>query len=234
MQDLLVRLRPGRRRPGVADSARHAVRGAAAALDLPELLGHEGPVPRACPMTADPPASSDCADPSPALETAFRAVAARMQGLAFVNPALAVEAIGFAPWSGHWLGVLLTPWFMNLVLAPRESGALASTSPPARSAATRFPPATSSSSARATTRSANSRCARCSRRCSSSPTRKRRGWSAQLARDALFDAANAETPAMPRGDRRASRDARGAHAQLQPMSRRDADFCAAASSGTER
>jgi [NiFe] hydrogenase assembly HybE family chaperone len=43
-----------------------------------------------------------------------------MAGLAFVNPALAVEAIGFAPWSGHWLGVLLTPWCMNLVLTPHD------------------------------------------------------------------------------------------------------------------
>ena len=43
-----------------------------------------------------------------------------MGGLAFVNPSLAVEAIGFAPWDGRWLGVLLTPWFMNLTLAPRD------------------------------------------------------------------------------------------------------------------
>jgi [NiFe] hydrogenase assembly HybE family chaperone len=59
-------------------------------------------------------------DPSPRLEAAFRAVAARMAGLGFVNPALDVEAVGFAPWHGHWLGVLVTPWFMNLTLAPRE------------------------------------------------------------------------------------------------------------------
>ena len=59
-------------------------------------------------------------DPSPALAAAARTAAARMAGLAFVNPALAVEAVGFAPWNGHWLGVLLTPWSMNLVLAPRD------------------------------------------------------------------------------------------------------------------
>lgn len=57
-------------------------------------------------------------DPSPRLEAAFRAAAARMEGLSFVNPALAVEAVGFAPWEGRWLGVLVTPWFMNLTLAP--------------------------------------------------------------------------------------------------------------------
>ncbi len=59
-------------------------------------------------------------DPSPALAAAARTAAARMAGLSFVNPALAVEAVGFAPWNGHWLGVLLTPWSMNLVLAPRD------------------------------------------------------------------------------------------------------------------
>jgi [NiFe] hydrogenase assembly HybE family chaperone len=59
-------------------------------------------------------------DPSPRLEAAFRVVAQRMEGLGFVNPALAVEAVGFAPWNGHWLGVLVTPWFMSLTLAPRD------------------------------------------------------------------------------------------------------------------
>jgi [NiFe] hydrogenase assembly HybE family chaperone len=62
-------------------------------------------------------------DPSARLEAAFRSVAERMRGLAFVNPALAVEAVGFAPWKGYWLGVMLTPWSMNLVLAPREPAA---------------------------------------------------------------------------------------------------------------
>lgn len=69
--------------------------------------------------------SSPCVpDPSPRLEAAFRAVHAdKMQGLAFVNPAVGVEAIGFAPWKHYWLGVMLTPWSMNLLLAPREAGA---------------------------------------------------------------------------------------------------------------
>jgi [NiFe] hydrogenase assembly HybE family chaperone len=43
-----------------------------------------------------------------------------MAGLPVVNPVLRVEAVGFAPWEGHWLGVLLTPWFMNLVVTPRD------------------------------------------------------------------------------------------------------------------
>ncbi len=36
-----------------------------------------------------------------------------------VNPALSVEAVGFRPWHDHWLGILITPWFMNLMLLPR-------------------------------------------------------------------------------------------------------------------
>ena len=62
-------------------------------------------------------------DPSARLEAAFRAVEARMRGLTFVNPALRVEAVGFHPWQGCWLGVLITPWFMNLVLAPGDPDA---------------------------------------------------------------------------------------------------------------
>jgi [NiFe] hydrogenase assembly HybE family chaperone len=40
----------------------------------------------------------------------------RMQGLPFVNTALHVEAVGFCSFDEHQVGVLITPWFMNLVL----------------------------------------------------------------------------------------------------------------------
>jgi len=59
-------------------------------------------------------------DPSPRFARAFAAVAPRMQGLGFVNPALEVEAVGFAPWDGRWLGMMVTPWYMNLTLAPLD------------------------------------------------------------------------------------------------------------------
>jgi [NiFe] hydrogenase assembly HybE family chaperone len=62
-------------------------------------------------------------DPSARLTAAFRAAAARMQGLPVVNPALEVEAVSFAPWGDHWLGVMVTPWFMNLTLLPRHRAA---------------------------------------------------------------------------------------------------------------
>jgi [NiFe] hydrogenase assembly HybE family chaperone len=61
------------------------------------------------------------AHPAERLEAAFRSIhERRMQGLPLLNPALAVEAVGFGHWESHWLGVLITPWFMNLMLMPRE------------------------------------------------------------------------------------------------------------------
>jgi [NiFe] hydrogenase assembly HybE family chaperone len=58
-------------------------------------------------------------DPSPLVEQAFRRIEAeRMAGLPFCNSALRVEAIGFALHDEQWLGVLVTPWAMNLILLP--------------------------------------------------------------------------------------------------------------------
>ena len=42
----------------------------------------------------------------------------RMQGLPFVNTKLSVEAIGFREFQDFELGVLITPWFVNLVILP--------------------------------------------------------------------------------------------------------------------
>lgn len=44
----------------------------------------------------------------------------RMQGVPVLNEMLQVEAVGFTSWRGHCLGVLITPWFMNLMLLPNE------------------------------------------------------------------------------------------------------------------
>jgi [NiFe] hydrogenase assembly HybE family chaperone len=68
--------------------------------------------------------AADRPSPAPALEATFRRIhAQQMQGLPMLNPALRVEAVGFRPWNEHWLGVLITPWFMNLVLLPRIGAA---------------------------------------------------------------------------------------------------------------
>ena len=65
-------------------------------------------------------APRDMPSPARALEAAFRRILrTQMQDMPMVNPALAVEAVGFRPWSEHWLGILVTPWFMNLWLMPR-------------------------------------------------------------------------------------------------------------------
>lgn len=42
----------------------------------------------------------------------------RMRDLPMLNEAMPVKAVGFREWGEHWLGVLITPWFMNLVLSP--------------------------------------------------------------------------------------------------------------------
>lgn len=69
------------------------------------------------------PHSAAHEEPSSRLNAAYAAIASRMQGLPFVNPALRVEAVGFAPWGAHWLGVMVTPWFINLMLLPHDAAA---------------------------------------------------------------------------------------------------------------
>ena len=56
--------------------------------------------------------------PETLVHTYLQIAAQRMQGLPFLNPALQVEAVGFHAWGEHQVGVLITPWFMNLVLIP--------------------------------------------------------------------------------------------------------------------
>jgi [NiFe] hydrogenase assembly HybE family chaperone len=68
--------------------------------------------------------SEQARSPAEQLVAAFREIhATRMHGLPFVNGALVVEAVGFRLWNDRWLGILITPWFMNLVLLPGEGEA---------------------------------------------------------------------------------------------------------------
>lgn len=61
----------------------------------------------------------DAAAIAAALERVFDAVwRERMRGLPIVNPALSVEVVGPRFWEGRWLGALVTPWSINLALAP--------------------------------------------------------------------------------------------------------------------
>lgn len=52
----------------------------------------------------------------------FRKVAReRMQGLPIVNPRLTVEAVDDRPLGDHAFCVLITPWFMNMIVLPGTS-----------------------------------------------------------------------------------------------------------------
>ena len=56
------------------------------------------------------------------LETVFRCIEReRMRDIPICNPALQVEAVGFSEWEDYYLGVMVTPWFMNLMLLPVSS-----------------------------------------------------------------------------------------------------------------
>jgi [NiFe] hydrogenase assembly HybE family chaperone len=67
------------------------------------------------------PAGASAEAAAQRVEHAFAQVqATRMQDLPFLNPALRVEAVGFRVWDGRYLGILITPWFMNLVLLPQD------------------------------------------------------------------------------------------------------------------
>ena len=47
----------------------------------------------------------------------------RMVGLPILNPHLAVRLVGPRAWQGGWLGVLVTPWTMNLIALPGAGSA---------------------------------------------------------------------------------------------------------------
>jgi len=57
--------------------------------------------------------------PADAVEEAFfRIQREQMADVPILNPALAVEAVDFQRWQGHWLGIVVTPWCMSLLLVP--------------------------------------------------------------------------------------------------------------------
>lgn len=89
----------------------------------PLPLAGEGPGERAS-------VRSHAEDPSPLLEAAFRRIeAGTMADVPILNPALTVEAVGFTRRQDHWLGIVITPWFMNLVLVPGAAESWQSVAP---------------------------------------------------------------------------------------------------------
>jgi [NiFe] hydrogenase assembly HybE family chaperone len=68
-------------------------------------------------MTHDAPTLDD---PAVALATLWHAVAPRMSGLPIFNPALELQTTAFrrhGPWT---VGIVVTPWFMNVVAIPDQ------------------------------------------------------------------------------------------------------------------
>ncbi|MCF6190806.1 MAG: [NiFe]-hydrogenase assembly chaperone HybE [Cocleimonas sp.] len=56
------------------------------------------------------------------LETTFRQIhTERMQDVPVVNEKLSVKATEFYPWKEYQLGILITPWFMNIMLLPNDA-----------------------------------------------------------------------------------------------------------------
>ncbi|MFZ2168747.1 MAG: [NiFe]-hydrogenase assembly chaperone HybE [Methylococcaceae bacterium] len=62
----------------------------------------------------------------------------RMHDVPVVNRALSVQALGFINYQQDWLGVLVTPWFMNLLLLP-ETGSTWQTQQPGSKFSQTFP-----------------------------------------------------------------------------------------------
>ena len=44
----------------------------------------------------------------------------QMQGIPLLNPALQVQAIGFQRYQDRCVGIVITPWMMNLILLPAD------------------------------------------------------------------------------------------------------------------
>lgn len=75
----------------------------------------------AAPLPAVPAPPAQQVETIARLEAAFREIhTAQMRGMPIVNDALAVKAVGFRRHDERWLGALVTPWFLNLVLLPGE------------------------------------------------------------------------------------------------------------------
>ena len=62
------------------------------------------------------------ASPADAVEDAFfRIQREQMAEVPILNPELSVEAVDFQRWQGHWLGIVVTPCCMSMLLLPGSS-----------------------------------------------------------------------------------------------------------------
>ena len=71
------------------------------------------PRARFLPMPPTDPVAAAVGD---RLEEAWRTVATRMADLPVVHPGLSVQSVGFRGFGDGFIGVVITPWVMNVVL----------------------------------------------------------------------------------------------------------------------
>ncbi|MES9968805.1 MAG: [NiFe]-hydrogenase assembly chaperone HybE [Candidatus Thiodiazotropha sp.] len=56
------------------------------------------------------------------IENVFKQIESeQMQGIPLLNPMLKVETLGFQEFEGRVVGIIITPWMMNLILFPAEN-----------------------------------------------------------------------------------------------------------------
>jgi [NiFe] hydrogenase assembly HybE family chaperone len=81
-------------------------------VEAPRMAAAAGP-------SADEALRARLVSEPPKLVAEFREIwHAKMRDVPIVNRALHVEAVGFRGWQGRPVGVLVSPWFMNLILLP--------------------------------------------------------------------------------------------------------------------
>ncbi|MBQ8829040.1 MAG: [Burkholderiaceae bacterium] len=59
-------------------------------------------------------------NPSKKLEIRFRRIQETMSSLPICHPKVQVQAVDFSPWKYFWLGIMVTPWSINLILSPGD------------------------------------------------------------------------------------------------------------------
>ncbi len=59
-------------------------------------------------------------NPSEKLEIRFRQIQKTMSSLPIYHPKVRVQAVDFSPWKYFWLGIMVTPWSINLILFPGD------------------------------------------------------------------------------------------------------------------
>ena len=71
------------------------------------------------PGSAEVALAADIARRTTLLEADFREIwNSKMKDVPIVNAALHVQAVGFRGWEGRLLGVLISPWFLNMIILP--------------------------------------------------------------------------------------------------------------------